>query len=259
MPSIPWSRVPEIPHLAGEVGGALPSCYCAGLIFSPARRRFGGCVRVGPQWILTAHHVLDIPDLAADFRCRFGYVNPRQQDFVDYDLDAGGFFASDDGIQGPSGWGFELDYLFVRLLGAPAENDPSVRHPPNPRYGTPEQGITVHIPQHRNKGVMQLPEAASVSDPSVGKLMTFDDRHLHYLASTEPGCSGSPILDHEWRLIGVHTNGDLPNCPNLLRQKHNRGTRIDSILENARRRGFDVDQVPYLLAQRNVVRPGNWI
>jgi hypothetical protein len=38
-------------------------------------------------------------------------------------------------------------------------------------------------------------------------LLDFDDRLLHYRAPTEPGSSGSPIFNSQWRLIGIHHAG----------------------------------------------------
>jgi V8-like Glu-specific endopeptidase len=38
-------------------------------------------------------------------------------------------------------------------------------------------------------------------------LLDYDQRVLHYRSPTERGSSGSPVFDHEWRLIGLHHVG----------------------------------------------------
>jgi S1-C subfamily serine protease len=40
-------------------------------------------------------------------------------------------------------------------------------------------------------------------------LLEYDagETRMHYLAPTEPGSSGSPVFDHDWRLVGVHRAG----------------------------------------------------
>jgi tetratricopeptide (TPR) repeat protein len=45
-------------------------------------------------------------------------------------------------------------------------------------------------------------------------LLDYDDRLLHYRSPTEPGNSGSPVLNDEWDLIGLHHRG-LHNMPKL--------------------------------------------
>jgi len=38
-------------------------------------------------------------------------------------------------------------------------------------------------------------------------LLDYDERVVHYRSPTEPGSSGSPVFDNEWRLIGLHHSG----------------------------------------------------
>ena len=47
-----------------------------------------------------------------------------------------------------------------------------------------------------------------------GFLLDYDDAALQYVAETQPGSGGSPVLDHEWRALGVHQLRG-PNIPSL--------------------------------------------
>jgi V8-like Glu-specific endopeptidase len=73
-------------------------------------------------------------------------------------------------------------------------------------------------------------------------LLDYDDRLLHYRSPTEPGNSGSPVFNAEWRLIGLHHRG-LRNMPKLKGKEGtypaNEGIWIQAIiqaLENAQLR-----------------------
>jgi len=47
-------------------------------------------------------------------------------------------------------------------------------------------------------------------------LLDYDETRLHYRSATEPGSSGSPVFDSQWRLLGLHHAGsfDLPRLHN---------------------------------------------
>lgn len=62
-------------------------------------------------------------------------------------------------------------------------------------------------------------------------LVGIDDRYLHYRTPTDPGSSGSPIFDQDWKLVGIHHSAE----PSL---KANEGIRLDRILEAVRRQHF---------------------
>ena len=44
---------------------------------------------------------------------------------------------------------------------------------------------------------------------SNGKLLDHDDHRLHYTTASEPGSSGSPVFNREWKVIGVHHAGGI--------------------------------------------------
>jgi len=63
--------------------------------------------------------------------------------------------------------------------------------------------------------------------------------HIHYLTDTEPGASGSPVMDDEWRVLAMHCASDriTPREYNgEMIFMNNRGIKIDKILEAIRTR-----------------------
>ena len=58
-------------------------------------------------------------------------------------------------------------------------------------------------------------------------LLDYDERVLHYRSPTEPGSSGSPVFDNEWRLIGLHHSGGAADAPAQQRRRHLRRQRGD--------------------------------
>ncbi len=65
-------------------------------------------------------------------------------------------------------------------------------------------------------------------------LLDHDDRLLHYRSPTEPGSSGSPVLNEDWELIGLHHKG-LKKMPKLNGKDGtypaNEGIWIQAIIE----------------------------
>lgn len=70
----------------------------------------------------------------------------------------------------------------------------------------PEKGDGVFVIGHA--GGLEL--AFSFQD---NRLIERDDTLLHYRSPTDPGSSGSPLFDEQWRLVGLHHAGreDLPS------------------------------------------------
>jgi Trypsin-like peptidase domain/Tetratricopeptide Repeats-Sensor len=69
-------------------------------------------------------------------------------------------------------------------------------------------------------------------------LLDWDQRLVHYRTPTEPGSSGSPVFDDQWRLIAIHHAGG-PDMRKLNGQpgtyEANEGIRILAIVEEMRR------------------------
>ena len=222
----------------GEIPGALPSCLCAGrlVLDGTMGRRYGGCVRVHEDWILTAHHVVDIPDIARRFTVRFNGAHGAK---VEYRLDPDrGYFPSHDGILSASCIDFDLDYVFVRLAGPAARGDASRTHPALIERDAPAPGEPLQIPQAAGLDLaLKFPVERTSAPASVGRAALCEGPYLHHQVSTRPGASGSPVFDTRWHVVALHTGGRLDNRPSAgLRHEHNLATLMDAIVADARAR-----------------------
>ena len=70
-------------------------------------------------------------------------------------------------------------------------------------------------------------------------LLDWDQRRVHYRTPTEPGSSGSPVFDDQWRLVALHHAGKsdmrkLNGKPGTY--EANEGINILAIVEEIRRR-----------------------
>ena len=70
-------------------------------------------------------------------------------------------------------------------------------------------------------------------------LLDWDDRRVHYRTPTEPGSSGSPVFDDQWRLVALHHAGrsdmrKLNGKPGTY--EANEGINILAIVDEIRRR-----------------------
>lgn len=211
-------------------------------------RRFGGCVRVHERWILTAHHVVDIPDLAFRFKATFNNVSEEGTSTpFEYRLDPDlGFFPSADGIQGPSGESFDLDYLFVAIAGPYPAEDPSLANIARVGVNPLAVGDRAHILQSdvRNP-ILRFPVERLRLFPQGGRVAHVDADYAYYQVSTHPGTSGSPVFDDDWNLRALHTTGYNSRFSDERRREYNFGTLMARIVADVRRLhpAFPVDEL----------------
>lgn len=68
-------------------------------------------------------------------------------------------------------------------------------------------------------------------------VLGFDDTRLHYRAPTEPGSSGSPVFESQWRVIGLHHGGGstMPRLDAKGTYPANEALRIDAIRDALQR------------------------
>jgi V8-like Glu-specific endopeptidase len=79
------------------------------------------------------------------------------------------------------------------------------------------------------------------------RMLDYDETYVHYRSPTDPGSSGSPVFDNEWRLIGVHHAGSSSMA--RLRGKGgvyqaNEAIRISAIIDRLSTVGVGSGPVP---------------
>lgn len=220
-----------------SIEGAMPAVSCAGRLLLDGTRRRGGCARVHERWILTAHHVVDIPDIARRFQVRFNDFKGGAGPAYEYRLDPdGGYFASADGVLGASGRDFDLDYAFIALAGPYPEEDPSRQHAATLHGDPVAGGEAARIPQaHGVPPSLALP-VERAAGTHAGRVAALEGAHFFYATSTRPGTSGAPVIDEHGRLLGIHTTGRRAREAHPLRRDYNSGTLLAAILADARSR-----------------------
>lgn len=192
----------------------------------------GSGLMVSPRLFLTNNHVLGSAAAAGQLCVEFDYeLDPadRPRGTTRFALDSTTFFLTDP-ING-------LDYTLIavgeRLSGPKQVTDfgwCSMCDASN-KHALGEVANIVQHPDGRYKEVV-LRE---------NRLVARLDEVLHYVADTEPGSSGSPVFNNEWKVIALHHWGgpwraqtDARGRP--LNQEINEGIRISTIVRQLRTR-----------------------
>ena len=87
-------------------------------------------------------------------------------------------------------------------------------------------GACVNIIQHPGDGEKKLSYLAN-------EVVYFGENRVQYLTDTEPGSSGSPVFDMQWRLIALHHSGGHlpePGSPSGYTYLRNEGIAIDAVV-----------------------------
>lgn len=94
----------------------------------------------------------------------------------------------------------EYDFALLRLDPAFSSDPPVTPHELASSLPTNDGRQRVFIIGHPSGGTLSF----SMQD---NLLLDYNERLLHYRAPTEGGSSGSPVLNGQWRLIGLHHAG----------------------------------------------------
>lgn len=188
---------------------------------------------VGPDLILTNYHVADgiltgPPGLHREVTVRFHHRmrgGALREEPQDHRLAQRGWRVAES-PPSPHDWKpdpkpeathDELDYALLRVEGAPGEERGFIEAPADGYPFGP--GTPLLIVQHLPDRPLQV---ATQSNSVVGVNRT--GTRVRYLNYTEPGASGAPCFDSEWRLVALHHSGD-PS----FRAEYNEGIPIAAI------------------------------
>ncbi len=197
---------------------------------------FGTGSLVGDGILVTNNHVLQSVAEARrsfvefDFEYDELYRPKRTYHFA---LDPDAIFVTDR----------KLDFTFVAVRATEANGQPLSQF----GYirmiedtGKALIGEPVTIVQHPKGGLKQV----ALRDSKVIGLAPFEDGgFLHYTTDTEPGSSGSPVVNDQWQMVALHHAG-VPGATGGW--VANEGTRVSKIFEHLRE--------TYSIETREVIR-----
>jgi hypothetical protein len=167
---------------------------------------------IAPELLLTNHHVIEAreddepPATDDDFHAQsmlstawFGYLEENGPHW-------------DYACAEPVHANRRFDYALIRLKKEPvAAAGPKTESPPLAAWGhlslarfqpTLKKGYRLNIIQHALGGPKQV---AIRSNFFFDQRSTADEPdRLQYLTDTEPGASGSPVLDDRWNVVALH-------------------------------------------------------
>lgn len=170
---------------------------------------------VGSNLLLTNHHVLPARNLLSATICRFNYqldTEGNAEVYEDYHVIADGHFHSNQA----------LDYSILELSDNPGANWGNLALKPT----IPTMDSRVNIIQHPSG----LPKQISIHNNFV---KFANHTKIQYVTSTLPGSSGSPVLDDDWRVVGIHhAGGMLPENDASLLYFRNEAVTVAAILED---------------------------
>lgn len=216
----------------------------------------GTAFLVGPDALLTNYHVLEglikNPALAAKTRFRFDYrilPNGAKSNGAliglaasDWLLDSTPYTSAEreskpENVEPTQD---ELDFAFVRLERAFGSepltpvNDSAPRGwiavPDAPPPLTTQPPMPLMILQHPNTEPLKI----AVDTAGLFSINSNGTR-MRYATNTEPGSSGSPCFDIDWKLVALHHYGD----PLHDQAKYNQGIPINMIRDRLKRRHLD--------------------
>jgi endonuclease I/V8-like Glu-specific endopeptidase len=188
---------------------------------------YGTGFMVSPRLLLTNNHVLGSAPEAQASLVQFNYyeIEPgRISNALSFPLDPATFYLTNEA----------LDYTLVAVA---------------PRSGSgadlAERGWLGLVAESGKAlvgemvNIIQYPEARPQEVVlHENELADVLDDFLHYLTDTQPGSSGSPVLNNDWRVAALHHAGvpERDAQGRIIRWVANEGVRISSIVRDVRAR-----------------------
>jgi endonuclease G, mitochondrial len=236
-PEAVWGSTIDFVGVAFLERGYRSARAVARIAFRDGRAQGTGFL-ISDQLLVTNNHVISSPEEAASLVAEFEYeLDPSDQvrTATRFALDPNTFFLTDDVD--------DLDYTIVAVgkrLSGPRElkdfgwcfiSDAEDKH------ALGEVANIVQHPDGRHKEVV-LRE---------NRLVARLESVIHYVADTEPGASGSPVFNNEWKVIGLHHWGgpwrqkvDPRGRP--LAREVNEAIRVSAIVKEVRQKATALSQ-----------------
>lgn len=201
---------------------------------------YGTGFLIGPRLLITNNHVLSSPAEAAQAEAEFNYehdIDGVMRRAVQYNLDPGQLFYTST----------ELDITLVAVAPMSDYGVPIERYgwlPLLPLKGKSVDGEWISIIQHPNGTAKQIAIHASQIiklDPT--KVPGVTESFIHYTTDTEPGSSGSPVLNDQWQVVAIHHKAvQAPRKRSdggEIRWLANEGVRVSAIFNHLEGKRFE--------------------
>ncbi len=219
---------------------------------------FGTGSLVGPRLLLTNNHVLATAAEAAQAEAEFAYEADLDGVIlppVSYNLDPKMLFVTST----------DLDITLVAVAPLSEHGVPVERFgwlPLLPVSGKSVDGEWITIIQHPDGLPKQIAiHASQIVRLTQGQVPGTDlEKFIHYSTDTEPGSSGSPVLNDQWQVIAIHHKAvpapeATSGAPAWLA---NEGVRVSAIYHHLERHRFtnpDAGRALDILARSLGFRP----
>lgn len=177
------------------------------------KQGYGTGFMVGPDLVMTNHHVIENASQAAGAEFAFFYeldIAGHKRDEVIVGAAVDGFLHTDS----------KLDFSLIRL-----------QSPPD--FGPPLALKPVRVEQNQRVAIIQHPggffKKISLQNNFVAHA---DDRLIQYYTSTEAGSSGSPVFNDDFEVVGLHHSWiELAEPDPGQRHFRNQGSGMIAILD----------------------------
>jgi hypothetical protein len=202
---------------------------------------FGVCVLVHPQWVLTAHHVIDNIQFAQNYQIRFDYSEAAGDASAVFDASTVAHFSSEkdsfksshDGTFGPYRLGFTEDWALIKLY-EPQEkravmklrvlNDGEIKNKPEVRIPYFSSALAGEKIQPMHFVTSTPPMSLDDTYQDRGRIVSSSGIFLYHRANATSGASGSPLIAEDGAMVGMHTESPTG-------KEYNKATNVKVIAE----------------------------